>query len=252
MGNSGKKEGRCHICGRNRELTFEHCPPRGSGLNPLNVRDFDGADFLRDIHGEKMVGHKSPRGYGGYTLCDECNNKSGSWYAKEFNLWAAQIYRIIRLSGGRSEFAQLRGVGVHPLRFLKQCVVMLMCHLPVSFIDDHEVLRTFVLNRESRKFISQFGFWLASIPGGPCGTTGLTHWMDISGKTAILAEYSFPPFVILMIESAYNCSPLSNMRKLLTFGYSDRVTYNMVLPIVHKKQRPYPGIYEEFNVLPSN
>jgi len=79
--------GECVICRRERELTFEHIPPKGTGNN-TSVKQYGMLESLTDIEVkpwefEKMKWSQiKQRGQGYTAICKECNNKMGSWYVK--------------------------------------------------------------------------------------------------------------------------------------------------------------------------
>lgn len=78
-----KHYGRCHICGKQVELTFEHIPPENA-LNSGRAKICNGIEMLKKYRGEKHQYRDSQRGMGDYTLCEQCNNNTGAWYANEY------------------------------------------------------------------------------------------------------------------------------------------------------------------------
>lgn len=243
-----KKMGRCHVCGLFRKLTFEHYPPQGTGLNPESLFTYDGQDFLRQTQGLRPYGHKSPRGFGGHTLCSDCNSKTGDWYAREFIEWARAIHRFVTSIPEGIRFIEILPRVVFPLRFLKHCMVIILSHIDPSFCDDHESLRRLVLNRDNREFPDDYGLWLAATTGPTCGTMGLTGCLTTFGRTAFSAEFAYPPFIILFIERKIDCRPFFNLLQFLRFGFYEDTSYNLLLPVYHKDVL-YPGIYRERRIL---
>ena len=78
--------GKCHLCGSYGELTFEHVPPRAAFNNrPVIPMSHDQAFNLRPEESPK--GPIQQRGMGGYTLCSNCNNRTGHWYGSSFVDW---------------------------------------------------------------------------------------------------------------------------------------------------------------------
>ena len=74
------------------------------------------------------------RGMGAHTLCASCNSRTGSWYAPELIRWAQWGVRALReLPPAEQEdrdpekkMAVVRFPEVHPLRFIKQTIAMLL------------------------------------------------------------------------------------------------------------------------------
>ena len=97
------KKGKCAICGRDEQLTFEHIPP-SSAFNSKPVKPVSGVDLLIEVGSNNSM--RMPwetdhlpytnlqRGMGKHSLCSDCNNKTGKWYGNE------SVY-VLR-SGGRS------------------------------------------------------------------------------------------------------------------------------------------------------
>ncbi len=74
----------CRVCRRNvARLTFEHVPPRAA-FNSERTRVYGLEHWLqRGERGELHGGRIEQRGAGDLTLCEDCNNKTGSWYGNE-------------------------------------------------------------------------------------------------------------------------------------------------------------------------
>lgn len=84
-------DGVCKLCGKHKKLTFEHLPPEAA-FNATSVREYSGdviIDLMTGADGrmpwdfEGLKWKQNQRGAGGYLLCDECNNNTGSWYMNE-------------------------------------------------------------------------------------------------------------------------------------------------------------------------
>jgi len=75
--------GQCQICGKYGKLTFEHIPPQ-KAFNDRTARVYSGLDLIKRDNGEKVRWKQQQGGKGDYTLCEECNNNTGAWYANEY------------------------------------------------------------------------------------------------------------------------------------------------------------------------
>jgi 5-methylcytosine-specific restriction endonuclease McrA len=74
--------GNCCICGIHSKLSFEHVPPRAA-YNDQRVFEAN----IRGLAAGNWGGQERPaqgkwlqRGAGKETLCEQCNNCTGSWY----------------------------------------------------------------------------------------------------------------------------------------------------------------------------
>ena len=74
MGRKKSKTGQCWLCGIVGKLSFEHVPPE-SAFNDQRIFSDSVANILKNRNIRI-----SQRGARDYTLCERCNNSTGSWY----------------------------------------------------------------------------------------------------------------------------------------------------------------------------
>lgn len=146
----GKRpQGKCALCRKECELTFEHIPPR-TAFNSTPIKSVSGDKIMKD--NERMPWDTSglrytnqQQGMGKYCLCSECNNNTGSWYGNDYSL----ISHVIHCTLEEPLPENIHGIGikgVYPLRFIKQ-VLSMFCSIN-NFEDPRiEGLRNFVLNK---------------------------------------------------------------------------------------------------------
>ena len=122
-----KHFGKCALCGKECNLTFEHIPPSGAYNNfPVKLISGEEAEKLAigennrlpwDVEGLKY--NNLQKGQGMFSLCSGCNNKTGSWYANEYNTFVKNT----RVSLSKCEklipntFIKFVNVEFYPLRF---------------------------------------------------------------------------------------------------------------------------------------
>ena len=89
--------GVCHICGKYGKLSYEHIPPQ-SAFNNVKRKVSTLEESLKDetenrapwdIEGLKY--QQFQKGIGFYTLCESCNNNTGSWYANAYSSIAREV-----------------------------------------------------------------------------------------------------------------------------------------------------------------
>ncbi len=145
-----KHFGKCALCGSECELTFEHIPPRAA-FNATPAKPVTGEGLLED---DRMpwdttgLPYKNQQqGMGKYTLCQMCNNNTGSWYVEDYRIVARVIHNI--LSEPMDPKYQAFGIlDIHPLRFIKQ-VLSMFCSIN-NFEDERiDTLRKFVIDKEA-------------------------------------------------------------------------------------------------------
>lgn len=131
----GKKKGFCHICGEYVELTFEHIPPKQSG-NCSQVNEISGdvlmacfADIERlpwDLKGLKYK--QKQKGMGKHTLCQRCNNNTGSWYGEDYVIFSNTMAALLAKERPQPNMGVSFTIEMRPLNFIKQ-VLSLFCSI---------------------------------------------------------------------------------------------------------------------------
>jgi hypothetical protein len=247
----------CRICRQNTpELTFEHVPPRAA-FNSEQTRVYGLEDWLRhDDDGEMTGGRLERRGAGDYTLCADCNNKTGSWYGTELRRAAKSAVRILRqlpldeldakLEPTWASVAFRQGATrPHPLRLIKQIAAMLLATSPPDLSAAHPELAEFVLTREATGLPERFQFYLALYAGPLARSTGIAQRVEIAtGRTDTLVEVAFPPYAYVMtIDSPdHEALETSNITSAVDVGYNQTADLEMDL-LVGFGHTPYPADY---------
>jgi hypothetical protein len=139
---------------------------------------------------------KAQRGAGRHTLCETCNNNTGSWYVPSYIRWAEQVMEYVtRRPNG---YTLALPYQIRPLRVLKQIVCMFASACGPTLTRNHPELTKFVLDRWAvhlPRDIKVFAFmmhpssWMAR-------QTGITSVLDASQGGALIqnfSELSFPP-----------------------------------------------------------
>jgi hypothetical protein len=145
-------------------------------------------------------GRVEQRGSGGYTLCEPCNNNTGTWYAKEYVRWARQgLERLARIPPDeeRPFFIPFHG---RPLRFLKQVVTMMFSASGPEFASRHPELVKFVLHWPTTGLPPEYKFDLVLVRGGFARQAGGFGKLDLStGAMEAASEIAHFPFAVRMI-----------------------------------------------------
>jgi hypothetical protein len=204
-------------------LTFEHVPPRAA-FNNEQTRVYGLEDWLkRDDRGEMGGGRLERRGAGDYTLCADCNNKTGSWYGTELRRAAKSAVRV------------LRGL---PLEEIDQKPEPTWAR--VTFREG-----AFVLDRDAVGLAHRFQLYLALYAGPLARSTGVVQRIDVAtGRGNTLVEVAFPPYAYVMaIDSAdREVINTSNITGFVDVGYSQTADLEMDL-LIGFGHTPYPADY---------
>jgi hypothetical protein len=238
--------GICRICGLDGKLSFEHVPPAAAFNNQRILRTaFEkmlAAENLDDLRGEIFQ-----RGAGGYTLCIQCNNDTGSWYGAAYAVWAHQAMRFLIGARGRASLAY--PFNFHPLRVLKQIACMFFSVNGPLFQKAQPDLVRFVLNRESLQFpphVRIYAFYTFSSRSRTTAAAGFIRGLASSSSSLhVFSEITFPPFGFVM-TLGNTPPPQSGFCEISGFSayeYRDwRCGITMRLPVM-PIYTGYPGDY---------
>lgn len=252
-----RPRGTCRICNRNvAELTFDHVPPRAA-FNNEQTRVYGLDDWMRRGDDGLLTGGRlEQRGAGDYTLCADCNNKTGSWYGTELRRAAKSAASILRqlpldeldakLEPTWASVASRKGATrPHPLRLIKQVLTMLLATSPHALSAAHPELADFILEREATGLLARFQFYLALYAGPLARSTGVAQRLDIaSGRFDTLVEVAFPPYAYVMTIDSPDDEAIetANITSAVDVGYSQTADLEMDL-LLGFGHTPYPADY---------
>jgi hypothetical protein len=256
--------GKCRICGKEGKLSFEHVPPEAA-FNKATAIEYSLESWMtkRKVKGEHCQG-----GVGQYTLCQQCNSDTGSWYGDEYVKWAKTAHDILLFIERRPEHfvgkttvvATLKNV--YPLRFLKQVVTCLFSVAGTSpgaeFAGNNPELVKFILDKYETYLPPDYRFYLrlyhSSISrrypsagkltvtySRDDGGNILPHTLRVSSATA-LCEMTHAPFALTMTNST-GFPNATEITRFKDYRYDEQL--NLVLPLmIGRSSTPYPGSYE--------
>lgn len=237
--------GICHLCGSFGRLSFEHVPPQSAFNNHRILRTrFDELLAANDL--DNLRGKVQQRGSGGYTLCRECNSKTGVWYVPAFASWARQAMRVV--IGARKPPTLFYPYNLHPLRVLKQVLCMFFSINGPRFHAVNPDLVRFILNKESKELPDRVrvdAFYTLSNRTRTSGMTGVIQGLGTaSSKVRVFSEVTFPPFgFVLTMNSIPPRSDFCDISGFSKFEYSDwRPGIRMRMPLL-PIYTGFPGDY---------
>lgn len=152
-----KNYGKCHLCGKQAKLTFEHIPPQ-KAYNDKRVHAIAGETLMQHIGGVKKPWELSglryknmQRGMGGYTLCGSCNNLTGEWYAGDYINFANVVRYLLtnKINVNEIQAFDVQIENMYPLRIIKQVLCMFASTMHPEFLDANKELREFILDKNS-------------------------------------------------------------------------------------------------------
>jgi hypothetical protein len=246
------KFGTCHLCNSTGKLSFEHVPPKAAfndqGVLEADIRKVLDGNLIEEL--ENPTGTNNPRGAGKYTLCEECNNSTGRWYAKDYVHFVRQAYP--RCKDVPPETAVTIECSIRPLDVLKQILVMFCSASPPSFAQKHQRLVRYLLNADSRDADDQRLFLSLYDVKNSKASRQLGLSGRISGaQSHIFSEISFPPFNLVMSVSGGNPDPrLFEITHFKEFAHRQRCTVRLQLYNLAVNSY-FPADYRTFDQLKS-
>ncbi|RNI27375.1 hypothetical protein EFA69_14645 [Rufibacter immobilis] len=242
MKKSKEQEGQCALCGEVRKLSFEHVPPQ-SAFNdkPILMQShehlFDDKSYL---YGKKK---KSPKGFGGYTLCVQCNNNTGDWYARDFADFAQQGMAIIK-SYERLQYTIRGTYHIKPLNVIKQILTMFMSADKGGHLRSQKDLVSFILDRDSKALPERYKVFLYSTLSPIKRMMGYSAVYTPEHGVQKWSEINFQPFGYLLAEeSAAAHEHMCNISSFGNFAYNEKRTVKITTAFLNVES-PWIGDYK--------
>lgn len=232
MARNKKIEGRCRICGVYGPLSFEHVPPRAA-FNDNKVRIVtDFYDAVSRLPGDITRWKTIQKGKGEYTLCQKCNNDTGSWYGSKFIGFCYDAMGV--LMQVKNEPILYYPYSIYPLAIIKQIVSMFFSVNHEGFSDKNDYLVRFVLNKEMKYLPPEIRIYIYYNVEGVYRSTGIMGASSMGlQRPMIMSEISFPPFGYLMtLESEVPDARLVDISHFANYEYNEYKLLNIKLPLL--------------------
>lgn len=227
--------GKCKLCGKTTNLTFEHVPPH-KAFNSHSVKKYSGDEATKLITGADgrmpwdfsgLKGEIDQRGSGEYYLCNGCNNNTGSWYMSDYVEFAKTLHSLIvsnKLKTGEAYRFSIKRL--KPLRIFK-AIMMMFCDINHECFGD-EQLRDFLLNKESTEIdLDKYSLYIYLV--NPHMRRELPFTAMFINKVGILSlseVASYPLGATLYINKANTYNPPGvPINEFVRFNYDD--TYDV-------------------------
>jgi hypothetical protein len=235
-------EGNCALCGQLKKLSFEHVPPQ-SAFNdkPIFIQAYEHLlDQESNLYGKKM---RSNRGFGGYTLCEDCNKSTGNWYARDFIDFAKQGMEAI-LSLEIPQYLIKGTYIIKPLNVLKQIITMFMSADKSGHLRSQKDLIDFVLNKEVIGLPKKYKIYLYYTLSSKKRMIGYTIIYDPKLEIQKWCEINFQPFGYLLAEeSSAAHEHMSDISDFGNFNYDQKLSIELTTVYLNVES-PEIGTYK--------
>lgn len=248
-----KHNGICHICGKDCELTFEHIPPRNA-LNKFQAKVFNGKEFIKLSNGEQAKYSNLQQGMGKYSLCKQCNNDTGTWYADVYcdiaKDVAFNLHSLNQLKHG--DIVSFKFEKVPVLAFVKQIITMFCSLLPFEEVK-RLGFNDYLLDKESNKIntsLFDIRMYLTSIESGQIlsGISQVFQHRSNGVAVANVVDMAVYPFGFILnlnpeIEIKYGISII----ELFNASYKDLYNGEMVLMYLERSDKGKPIFFKKLD-----
>lgn len=227
-----KHFGKCHICGKECELTFEHFPPRSCSNNkPIKSFKYDkDIGFNPFLFTQRYKSLQS--GFGKYTLCSVCNTKTAHNYVADYKNWSELISHISMKPGIKCYNLAIENIST--LGIIKQIVVMFFSANRPDFRDKHSELLDFILNPQKTDLPQNYKIFTYLTYSNRIRVSAISAKINpLSMSTSIFSEIVFPPVgYILSINSEPPDQRVSDISNFSLVPYRKKTDVDLVLNLL--------------------
>ena len=226
------------------KLSFEHVPPRAAfNDRPVLVAaDINQIIEKFDCDFTNIKTKKHQRGAGAFSLCEKCNNDTGSWYGNSFADWAFQAYKILKYTEGEpSLYYQF---SIFPLRVIKQIICMFFSANGPKFHDAHPDLVKFVLNKDDKYIKQEIRIYTYFSLGGISRQSGIAGLLNLNKRCHhLFSEIGFFPLgYVMTIESEVPDNRPVDISFFANYSYNDFKEISLRIPVLPLSTY-FPGDY---------
>lgn len=238
--------GKCHICGKEGKLTFEHIPPR-KAFNWHGAKVYNGFGALSRSQGEAAKYFNSQQGMGKYTLCQSCNNNTGTWYAQAYCDFAMDVIRSLHAikSLEHGSVVNFKFHDCPKLQIVKQVLAMFCSLLPISIVQ-RLGFDKLLLERDSNtinKELFDLRMYLTPFQNGQimCGPTAFKYENGDSFETLWVADIGVYPFGFIL-----NLTPKEpvdwgiSIMDMFDAGYDEKCNFELSLMYLERTNNAFP------------
>ena len=234
-------------------MTFEHIPPQ-KAFNWQRAKVYNGYEALKKSNDEPAKFQNLQQGMGKYSLCKECNNLTGSWYAQTYCDFAMDVIRYLNKSDPleHGDIVTLTFNECPVLLFVKQVIAMFCSIIPYK--ESQKLgFDKLLLNKESNivnKELFDLRMYLTSFENGQlmCGPTAVLFQNNTSIDTVLVSDLSVYPFgFILNHNPEVQLNYGTSIMKMFDSGYNDKRRFEISLMYLERysSKLPLPLIFKE-------
>ncbi|HZV71406.1 MAG TPA: hypothetical protein VFG10_17745 [Saprospiraceae bacterium] len=233
--------GTCCICGEERVLTFEHFPPQSAGnKSPVFMQRADNILPINNVlYGKKSRSHK---GLGDKTLCQSCNNNTGSCYGNSYSSFATQGLKILQERKLERDLVRFK-LDIQPLNVFKQILAIFCSTDRAGYLRGLPQMKNFLLIPDSKTFPSGFKLYMYCTLSNQHRCLGMSSTLIPEIGIGKYCEFNFRPYGFILAEQSL--PPEDSMQDItgfLAYGYNEKAEINLQAPYLTVSS-PYLAMY---------
>lgn len=231
----------CRLCGARGGLTAEHAPSRKAGNVGSMLRGTID-EHATIASGEIKFKSELVQAATFQSLCQDCNNLSGTWYNPAYVKFTRAARAVARPEFA-DELVSIPGA-FHRQRIAKQALVSIVAMSQAGLTNRYPDLRTSLVSRDDRRpLVAPMRLWLfVKVNTHPLAMyTGIMQAIEIARHRGYLvAGFSFWPLGWILTLGDVEVVPgASDVSPWVELGYNDKVTSEISCPAQFAHE--YPG-----------
>ncbi|OSY88406.1 hypothetical protein WH52_06505 [Tenacibaculum holothuriorum] len=245
-----KIKGICRICKEEKELSFEHIPPRSS-FNKGRWQSIPSSKYYQNLENFlkedfKYKGKIKQGGIGEYSLCIECNNQLGANYVNEYKKFSHIAMSIIsEEKHSKVKCFQFDISDINHLYFLKQIIAIFVSANSPEFTESYPELLDFIKDKESNLLPNRYRIYMYLNNEGQIKNGKFSF----TNKHGVICEFTYPPFGFVL--SIDNPNRIMEVSEITNFKYYNEYIKKLEkAPIMLNKYPtyyPFPLDFRELN-----
>jgi len=254
MGRHRKTKGVCRLCGEEKELTYEHVPPRTAYNKNTNFVSLGFHDYIESYDPRKDTtpkGKKRQGGIGYNSLCSECNSFLGRNYVPAYKDWVDSGFSIIHKQSYK--YVEYKAKSQQPLKVLKAIISMFLAMNKPWYLEAYPELSKFVKDPLLKNLPNRYRIF--TYLTNEKKTKYMHHTIIYNpnlGGIVNHSEMAFPPFgYVLTIDFDKNINLFNNITYFKNFDLNEM--YDIEMQMFNLSvQSPFPLDYRDVNQLKSD
>lgn len=231
MGRHKMEFGICRLCGEEKDLTFEHVPPRISFNKTTTYLSVPFEEYIKVDNPlkEKYKGKKMQGGIGYNSLCRECNNFLGSNYVNSYQKWVLTGKELFQKYTFTS--AHYTALSQEPLKIIKQILSMFLAINGEWYLKAYPEIAEFVKNPNSNELTERYRiFSYLNNEGNIRYCKHSVFYSAQLGEPVNCSEIAFPPYgYILTIDFDKRLSLVNELTYLKSYKANETIDLKIMM-----------------------